>query len=76
MVKDTMLEIFVKGPWHSTFITAKYEYSTQTFFVKSKICRKVRTSHLCRCYIFNELANFLVGTRDQLPNRYCNIEYK
>ena len=32
-----MLGIFVKGPGYSTFIAAKYKYSTQnSFFVKSK----------------------------------------
>ena len=36
-----MLEIFVKGPRYSTFISAKYEYSTQSnFFVKSTFVGK------------------------------------
>ena len=36
-----MLRIFVNGTWYSTFITAKYEYSTQSsFFVKSKFVGK------------------------------------
>ena len=38
-----MLEIFEKGPWYSTFITAKYEYSIQnSLFVKSKFARNGR----------------------------------
>ena len=36
-----MLGIFVKGPWYSTLITAKYEYSTQnSFSVKPKFAGK------------------------------------
>ena len=36
-----MLRVFVKGPWYSTFITAKYEYSTQnSFTVKLKFAGK------------------------------------
>ena len=36
-----MLGIFVKGAWYSTFITAKYEYSTQnSFSVKAKFAGK------------------------------------
>ena len=43
IVRDTMPGIFVKGPWYSTFITAKYEYSTQnSFSVKSKFAGKCR----------------------------------
>ena len=39
-----MLRIFATGPWYSTSITAKYEYSTQnSFFCKIKACEKVRT---------------------------------
>ena len=41
MIRDTILGIFVAGPWYSTFITAKHEYSTQNvFFVKSKFAGK------------------------------------
>ena len=44
MIWDTMLIIFVKGSWHNTFITAKYEYSTQnSLFWKIKVCGKVQT---------------------------------
>ena len=32
MVRNTMLGIFVKGPWYSTVITTKYDYSTQNSF--------------------------------------------
>ena len=40
-IRDTMLGIFVKGPWYSTFIPAKYEYSTQNIFsVKPKFAEK------------------------------------
>ena len=36
-----MLGIFIEGPWHSIFITAKYEYSTQnSFSVKPKFAGK------------------------------------
>ena len=45
MVRDTMLDIFVKGPWYNTFMTAKYQYSTQnSFFCKIKVCGKVQTA--------------------------------
>ena len=34
----------MKSKWLSTFITAKYEYSTQnSFFCKIKVCGKVWT---------------------------------
>ena len=40
-----MLGIFVKDPWYSTLITAKYEYSTQnSFSVKPKFAGKFRQS--------------------------------
>ena len=45
MVRDAILGIFVKGPWYSTFINAKYEYSIQkNFFAKSKFAGKCRQS--------------------------------
>ena len=47
MIKATMLGIFAKGPWYSTFITAKYEYSSYSkqFLWKIKVWGKVR-SHI------------------------------
>ena len=36
-----MLKIFVKCPWHSAFIMAKYKYFIENnFFVKSKFAGK------------------------------------
>ena len=40
-----MLGIFVKGPWYSTFMPAKYEYSNQnSFSVKPKFAGKCEQS--------------------------------
>ena len=36
MFTDTMQEIFVKCPWYSIFITAKYEYATQNSFLQKQ----------------------------------------
>ena len=46
MVRDTMLEIFVKCPWYGTFVTAKYVYYTENsfFFIKSKFAGKCRVT--------------------------------
>ena len=43
--------IFVKGPWHSTFIIAKYGYSTQKFFAKLKFTGKCKQSLRSTLYI-------------------------
>ena len=52
MVTDIMLGIFVKGPWYSTFITAKYEYSTQnSFYVKSKFAGECGQSPWLMLYL-------------------------
>ena len=72
-----MLGIFVKGPWYSTFITAKYEYSTQnSFSVKPKFAGKcgqsprstllagyVKSRDCAFCYSFNELGVTQMGER-------------
>ena len=52
-IRDTLSGIFVKGPWYSTFIATKYEYSTQnSFSVKLKFAGKCGQS--LRSMLFNK----------------------
>ena len=45
-----MLGIFVKGSWYSTFITAKYIYSTQKSYFVNQSSWGSADSHPGGCY--------------------------